>query len=118
MSLPLLPQDDPNLDSRRAELEEQSAHYSFDYNQFEDIAAAPKVPFHELPSLSWGVQLAEILIKIMVNAAHIEKDLERTDPGHPKHRELSGFISDATKGGLHLAFEKLQGFIQGDNNDH
>jgi arachidonate 15-lipoxygenase len=118
MSTPTLLQEDPKPESRQAELLEQAAPYSWDYDQFKGIAAAPEVPSSEHPSLSWGLEMAEVLIKVVVNAAHIESDLERTDPNHPEHREFAELLSDAKKGGLHLAFEHLQGFIQGENDEH
>ena len=118
MSRPCLPVDDSDPIARQRALKAQAEPYSWSYDEFEGIAAAPEVPHHEHPQASWALRVAEVILDIIVNAAHVEKDAELADANHPKHRELFELVSNIRKGGLHLAFERLQDFVQGDTLKH
>lgn len=117
MTAPLLPQHDPQPEDRARARHAQGAPYRYAYDQFADIACAPEVPRQDLPELGWGVKLAETLISVIANAAAVDEDIDRANPNHPEHIQLSKILQDLEKQGAKRAFVELQSYIQGDEND-
>ena len=116
MKAPTLPQTAKDTAKRQAELLEQAEPYGYTYDQFKGIAMNPTVPDADKPSLEWGAVIGKTAVDLLVNAAHYEKHLEKTDPNHPEHHEVREAIKDFEKGGFHRAVEELQNFVQGGNS--
>lgn len=115
MSRPCLPQHAPSPDKRRTELASQADTYRYAYDQFEGIACSPTVPPKDQPDARWAARVGKVVVDILVNAAHVERDLEKTEPGHPRHREVYDAIRDIERGGFARALDELQQFVQGED---
>ncbi|WP_218082835.1 lipoxygenase family protein [Anthocerotibacter panamensis] len=66
-SLPLLPQNDPNLAERTAQLQQIQQEYQYNYTYIPPLPMAEKLPFAELPSLKWLLLVGDAALKLMLN---------------------------------------------------
>ncbi len=113
MSIPSLPQHDPERASRRARIDAASAILPYNYDRFAGVALATAVPKTDQPHASWLATIAEVLVKIGVNAERVQKKLSRLHPDHPGHSEVLAIIQSAERGGMHALFDELAALAEG-----
>jgi arachidonate 15-lipoxygenase len=107
VSIPSLPQHDPERASRRARVDSAAASVVYNYERFAGVALATAVPKSDQPHASWFTTIAEVLVKIGVNAEKVQKRLSRLHPEHPEHSEILEIIRSAERGGMHALFDEL-----------
>ncbi|MFN9861097.1 MAG: lipoxygenase family protein [Pseudanabaena sp.] len=76
---PLLPQNDPEIDQRRAALNKSRELYQYNYTYVESLPMVEKVPTCERFTLSWGLLVGKVVVKVLLNdlanpSAFIDKD--------------------------------------------
>jgi len=67
-ALPLLPQNDPNIAQRRAELLEEQTKYQYNYTYVAPLPMVEQLPFAELPSLRWLLRVLDASAKLFLNS--------------------------------------------------
>ncbi len=114
MSYPsTLPQHDSDRGARRARIDATVESMPYDYDRFDGIALATAVPKTDHPHASWFATIAEVLVKIAMNAEKVQKKLSRLHPSHPHNSELMTIIQSAERGGMHALFDELAALAEG-----
>ncbi|MEQ1569642.1 MAG: lipoxygenase family protein [Myxococcota bacterium] len=117
MTSPVLPQHDPNPEQRRQQVAQQDASNPVVYDRFTGLAFAPSVPPSDRPAAAWLATVAEVLVRVGLNAAEVDRRLSSLHPEHPEHHAVLELLHDAEKGGAHAAFDFLVGLVQGQDDD-
>jgi arachidonate 15-lipoxygenase len=93
--LPLLPQGDPNITERRAQLAQAQSLYQYNYTYVPPLAMVEKVPSGDGFTFSWLIKLGKVLITILLN--DIASALpEQRDEFKAKHSSFSGRLLAAS----------------------
>ncbi|GBO52520.1 arachidonate 15-lipoxygenase precursor [Pseudanabaena sp. lw0831] len=76
---PLLPQNDPAITQRQASLNQSRQLYQYNYTYIESLPMVEKVPKNERFSLSWGLLVGKVVVKVLLNdranpSAFIDKE--------------------------------------------
>ena len=64
---PLLPQNDPATTQRQASLNQSRQLYQYNYTYIESLPMVEKVPKNERFSLSWGLLVGKVVVKVLLN---------------------------------------------------
>jgi arachidonate 15-lipoxygenase len=76
---PLLPQNDPAITQRQTSLNQSRQLYQYNYTYIESLPMVEKVPKNERFSLSWGLLVGKVVVKVLLNdranpSAFIDKE--------------------------------------------
>ncbi len=83
-----LPQQDPDLDDRRKELEKCRREYEYNYTHISPLAMADRVPRQDEPSIKWILLLIDRAFDLLANLIEIEKDRKTLDHHRKRHAEF------------------------------
>ncbi len=80
---PLLPQNDPAITQRQTSLNQSRQLYQYNYTYIESLPMVEKVPKNERFSLSWGLLVGKVVVKVLLNdranpSAFIDKEKSKS----------------------------------------
>ncbi|MEA5487751.1 MULTISPECIES: lipoxygenase family protein [Pseudanabaena] len=64
---PLLPQNDPEISQRQASLNQARQLYQYNYTYIDSLPMVEKVPTNERFSLSWGLLVGKVVVRVLLN---------------------------------------------------
>jgi arachidonate 15-lipoxygenase len=70
--LPLLPQNDPQIAEREAELHQQQAKYQYNYTYVAPLPMVQSLPSAEQPSLRWLLRVLDASVKLVLNSLQVK----------------------------------------------
>lgn len=113
MTIPVLPSHDPELAARQARIAAARTSLAYNYNRFTGVGLASAVPKEDAPHAGWFALVADVLVKIAINAGEVQGKLSRLHPDHPHSSVLLEVIRSAEKGGMHAVFDELATLAEG-----
>lgn len=64
---PLLPQNDPEISQRQASLNQARQLYQYNYTYIDSLPMVEKVPTNERFTLSWGLLVGKVVVRVLLN---------------------------------------------------
>jgi arachidonate 15-lipoxygenase len=97
---PLLPQNDPEIVQRQASLNQLRQLYQYNYTYIESLPMVEKVPQNERFSLSWGLLVGKVVVKVLLNdranpSAFIDKEQSKAQQLDFSKRLLEASMSQS-----------------------
>lgn len=105
---PTLPQNDSSAERRKRDLEEARGRWTYDYSYLDGVALVKEVPREDEPSLVWWAQIAETMMRLLVNTGKVLEIAE--EKLHTNHDHLAKVAALASGEKRHLGsvFDELK----------
>jgi arachidonate 15-lipoxygenase len=97
---PLLPQNDPAITQRQTALNQSRQLYQYNYTYIDSLPMVEKVPKNERFSLSWGLLVGKVVVKVLLNdranpSAFIDKEKSKSQQLDFSKRLLEASMSQS-----------------------
>ncbi len=93
---PLLPQNDPEITQRQSALNKSRDLYRYNYTYVESLPMVEKVPTSERFSLSWGLLVGKVVVKVLLNDRANPSAFINKDKSKAKQLEFSKKLLEAS----------------------
>jgi arachidonate 15-lipoxygenase len=95
--IPLLPQNDPDLDKRYEKLARAQADYTYNYSFIPDLPMAESVPGDDSPSMEWKILVGKIALNLLFNTVLArEKQSPNTLENLAKMNEFNSLLQQVS----------------------